>query len=107
MEDVGYLGADPSHPLQGHLGLFSHSHRDTGGCHEDVGYTGSHLTDQRSLCGDRALLSEPRKGGMVPGSLIKDIPDEVLTKTSSLGTVPAAARQRPNRNPENLLAKGV
>lgn len=91
-------------------GIWAYSHtvtEDMGGCHEDVGYTGSHLTDQRSLCGDRALLSEPRKGGMVPGSLIKDIPDEVLTKTSSLGTVPAAARQRPNRNPENLLAKGV
>lgn len=47
------------------------------------------LIDQRDHYGDRALLLEPREGGVLPGCWIKVTPDEVLTNALSLGDSPS------------------
>lgn len=63
------LGSDPSYSLQRHLERFTQSQKTQVGIVRISDIPGSHLTDQRDLCGDRTLLTKPRKDGVVPGPL--------------------------------------
>lgn len=93
MEDIGHLGADLQLFTVEASGLIHTQSQKTwvGIMRLSDILERRLLIDQRNLYGDRAPLLEPRKGGVVPGSLIKDIPDEVLTNVLSLGDSPSCS----------------